>query len=1236
MVRGKSFYAVWDDAKNLWSTDEYDVQRLVDTEIRLYVEAQQQKRPEIIFSAKTMGNFSSNSWLQFRNYLTHVSDDSDQLDETLTFSNTEVKKSDHVSRRLPYPLAPGDYSAYNEMMDVLYSPEERAKIEWAIGAIVSGDSKNIQKFLVLYGSAGTGKSTVLNIIQKLFQGYYTTFEAKALTSVNNTFATEAFKSNPLVAIQHDGDLSRIEDNTKLNSIISHEEMTMNEKYKPSYDARINAFLFMGTNKPVKITDAKSGIIRRLIDVRPTGNLLAPRKYQSLYSQIDFELGAIAHHCLEVYREMGKDYYSGYRPVEMMLQTDVFFNFIEANYDVFKEQNGVSLKQAHEMYKTFCEESEIEFRMPQYKLREELKNYFDKFEERAEIDGVRVRSWYSEFQADHFKSQTSKEEPRVFSLVMDDTESLFDRLMEDQPAQYATRTGTPLEKWAGVTSKLSDIDPTKEHFVKVPLNHIVIDFDLTDAEGNKSAERNLEAASQWPSTYAEYSRGGEGIHLHYNYEGDPEELSRVYDDHIEIKVFVGESSLRRRLTKCNNIPVATINSGLPLKEKKLMLNQDTIKSEKSLRDLINRNLRKEIHDSTKPSMDFIKKILDDAKEQNLQYDVSDMRPRILAFANSSTNNALYCIKLIGQMQFVNKNEAVDDQGHAVECKCDDCIAVTDDRPVLFDVEVFPNLFVVCWKYRGAKQGVKMINPKAQDIEPLLSLKLVGFNNRRYDNHIIYAAFMGYSNEQLYQLSQKLINGTPSAYFGEAYDLSYADIFDFASKKQSLKKWELELGLPHVENDEPWDKPVDPAKWEKIARYCMNDVDATEAVFEDREQDFIARQILAELSGLSVNASTQMHTARIVFGNDRRPQEKFIYTDLSQMFPGYKFELGKSFYRDEEPGEGGYVHAEPGMYTDVVLLDVESMHPTSIETLNLFGEYTKNFSDLKAARVAIKKKDYAAAREMLGGKLAPYITDEEQADKLSYALKIVINIVYGLTSARFDNAFRDPRNIDNIVAKRGALFMINLKQEVQARGFTVAHIKTDSIKIPNATPDIIQFVMDYGREYGYNFVHEATYEKMALVNDAVYIARVGWAEKASKIGKWEAVGAQFQHPYVFKKLFSHEEITFPDLCETKSVTTAIYIDFTGVDTPMVFEDGTVHFVGKAGSFTPVTDGGGLLKREKDGEIKAAVAGTKDYRWMESHLVQELHWEDKIDMSYFNKLVDDALGQIQRYGDAEAFTS
>lgn len=343
--------------------------------------------------------------------------------------------------------------------------------------------------------------------------------------------------------------------------------------------------------------------------------------------------------------------------------------------------------------------------------------------------------------------------------------------------------------------------------------------------------------------------------------------------------------------------------------------------------------------------------------------------------------------------------------------------------------------------------------------------------------------------------------------------------------------------------PWDEEVPAERWSEVADYCANDVETTEAVFESRQGDFVARKILAELSGLTINDTTQRHTARIIFGKDPAPQSSFIYTDLSQEFPGYKFEAGKSMYRGEDPSEGGYVYAEPGIYTDVSVLDVASMHPTSIIKLELFGQYTRNYQDLVTARLAIKNQEYEEARLLLNGKLAKFLDDDtSNARDLSYALKIVINTVYGLTSAKFPNPFRDIRNVDNIVAKRGALFMIDLKHFIQEQGFKVVHIKTDSVKIPNATPEIIEKVTEFGRKYGYTFEHEITYDKFCLVNDAVYIAKSG--------DKWDAVGAQFQHPYVFKSLFSKEVLNFDSLCEPRSVVKgAIYIDF---------KDDGMHFV------------------------------------------------------------------------------
>lgn len=1016
--------------------------------------------------------------------------------------------------------------------------------------------------MVLYGAAGTGKSTVLNIIQQLFDGYYSVFDAKALGSSSNSFALEAFKSNPLVAIQHDGDLSRIEDNTRLNSLVSHELMTVNEKFKSTYANRFKCFLFMGTNKPVKITDAKSGLIRRLIDVSPSGDKLSPKEYKTVMKQIEFELGAIAYHCQNVYLA-NPGMYDDYIPVAMLGASNDFYNFIIDSYHVFKKEDGTTLKASWEMYKTYCDEAKVSFPFSQRIFKEELKNYFRDYKERFNLDdGTRVRSYYIGFRTEKFEEQTisEKEEPEQKLIEFKAQPSVFDKECADCPAQYATSSEIPTSKWEKVKTKLSSIDTSKLHYVKVPENHIVIDFDIPDKDGNKSFELNLKEASKWPPTYAELSKSGQGIHLHYIYAEDPAKLSRVYDDHIEVKVFNGKSSLRRKLTKCNNLPIATINSGLPLKGEKQVINFEGVKSEKGLRTQIKRNLNKEYHPATKPSIDFIYKILEDAYASDLHYDVTDMRNAVLAFAASSTHQADYCIKLVNKMQFKSADQSSGTKND-------------DAKLVFYDVEVFPNLFLVNWKIEGeGKPVVRMINPTSAEIEELMRFRLVGFNCRRYDNHILYARLMGYTNEQLFSLSNKIINGSANCFFGEAYNVSYTDVYDFCSKKQSLKKWEIELGIHHQELGLPWDQPVPEEMWTKVAEYCDNDVIATEAVFNARKADFTARQILADVAGMTVNDTTNSLTTKIIFGNNRKPQDQFNYRFMGEVtpdcepwtitedmvlydhlgdenftlfnkdgkpvFPGYTFEGGKSIYRGEEVGEGGYVYAEPGMYSNIALLDIASMHPSSIVAEELFGpEYTKRFNDILQARIAIKHKEFDKAKKMLNGALAKYLTDEAAAADLAQALKIAINSVYGLTSASFDHPFRDNRNKDNIVAKRGALFMVNLKHEVQRRGFIVAHIKTDSIKIPDATPEIIQFVMDYGKQYGYNFEHEATYDRMCLVNDAVYIAKYKDGKHA---GEWTATGTQFQVPYVFKKLFSKEPIEFEDMCETKSVTSALYLD------------------------------------------------------------------------------------------------
>lgn len=1284
MIRGGDFYAIWLEERGMWSTDEQDALDLIDKELDGYVKEYQEKyggSPRALFM-RDADSGMVDKWHKYCQI--QLRDNYHMLDEQLIFSNTPPSKKDYASKRLPYPLEDGDCPAFKKLISTLYTEEERRKIEWAIGSIVTGDSKTIQKFMVLYGAAGTGKSTILNIIQQLFEGYYSVFDAKALGSSSNSFALEAFKSNPLVAIQHDGDLSKIEDNTRLNSLVSHEEMTINEKFKSTYSNRFKCFLFMGTNKPVKITDAKSGLLRRLIDVTPSGNKLSTKEYKTVTQQISFELGAIANYCKEVYlSDPGR--YDDYVPTMMMSASNDFYNFMIDSYHIFAKDDGTTLKAAWEMYRTYCEDAKVPYPFSQRLFKEELKNYFHDFD--TEVDGTIIRNIYSGFRTDVFDTGKPKRKeihkPKLIEFNY--TESIFDQECANCPAQYASAKETPTKKWEKVTTVLSDIDTTKVHYVKVPENHIVIDFDIPDENGNKCFKKNVEEASKWPATYAELSKSEQGIHLHYIYTGDPSKLSRVYSDHVEIKVFTGNSSLRRKLTRCNNLPIASISSGLPLKGEDKVINFEGLKNEKALRTTIKRNLNKEIHDSTKCSIDFIYKVLEDAYNGGMKYDVSDMRNSVYILAANSTNQSDYCLKLVNKMHFKSEEPSSNTE-------------VSEAPIVFYDVEVFPNLFLVNWKVQGKdKPIVRMVNPSPSDIEGLLKYRLIGFNNRRYDNHIIYGCLIGYTNEQLFELSKRIVNSNKgernNGLFGEAYNLSYTDIYDFASaaNKKSLKKWEIELGIHHQELGLPWDQPVPEELWTKVAEYCDNDVIATEALFDHLQADWTARQILADLAGMTVNDTTNTLTTKIIFGSNRKPQNEFCYRNMAEpvqalnsevynflleacpdmikskfgtkgsysalpFFPGYKYEAGKSTYRDEEVGEGGYVYAEPGIHTNVALLDIASMHPHSAIAECLFGpRYTRAFRDIVEGRVSIKHEAWDVVNEMLDGKLKPYvqkvINGETTSDDLANALKTAINSVYGLTSASFDNPFRDPRNKDNIVAKRGALFMINLKHEVQERGFTVAHIKTDSIKIPNATPEIIRFAMDYAKQYGYTFEHEATYEKMCLVNDAVYIAKYAsteWTQNAygylptkqkKKAGKWDATGKQFAVPYVFKTLFTKDSIEFEDMCETMSVATSLYLD---ANEGLPEGEHDYRFIGKVGSFCPILPGHGgaeLLRegKDKEGNVKySAATGSKGYRWLEAEMVKTLGKEKDIDRSYYNKLVDDAVNTISQYGDFEQFVS
>lgn len=1204
VIRGGQFVAIWDEDTGLYSRRLSHVADIIDRSFMRMVG--DRLRPGD--TVKRVRVYDNQIYSRLMGLMRSIGDMGPELDQRIVFANEEPIKSWAATFKMPYALSTAPTPVWDEIIGSLYSEEERLKIEWAIGSIFSGASiDEVQKFYVFFGPPGSGKSTIMNIIEWLFEGHSAHFSAYDMGRADASFSLEPFKNNPLVAIDQDADLSRIEINKNLNSIVSHDHVLINAKGKNLYTIKPRATLFIGTNDPVKITNKKSGLFRRVVDIQPVGETIPEERYHKLMRQVKFELGGIAQHCMNVFEEKGSTFLSSYRSTDMMYRTNDIFNFVQDNRLVLEK--GLTLKQAHKMYLAWCTETETKNIYKQFQFRDLLRDYFYHFHDQHMIDGVRYRSYFEGLrELEKFSWKGLVPVPTRDWLTLDQTTSIFDEVMAEMPAQYATEGGTPRKAWAGVTEKLQDIDTSKEHYVKVPVQHIVIDFDLKNELGEKDLATNLAAAATWPPTYAEVSRSGKGLHLHYDFDGDVQRLASADPDgKFEVKTLLEGASLRRKLSTANALDVATISSGLPLKEEKV-LSQKVMSTEKGLRDLIQRALNKDINSATKTNMDFIAKITDEAFTQGIPYDVTDMWDDILAFAMSSSNQRDKSLEIAMGLKLksdVDVSEETTDDG---------------EKPIAYyDLEVYPNLFAIGWIYEDVpdEQCVIMLNPTPAECEELIEkLRRIGYNNRPYDAHMLYARSMGMDNQGIFELSQRLIvEKDRKAMYGAAYSLDYADVYDYASEKKTLKKWEIELGLPHKEMDLPWDQPVPDDRVQDVLDYLRNDVLATREVARARAADFRARQILAELSGLQIINTTRQHTEKIIFGDNRDPSADLVYTDLHEMFPDYKFDRfapgkDKSTYKGETVGEGGLVRSKPGMYERVAVLDVASMHPTSIIELNMFGKYTERFKELMDARLFIKKGDLESAGKMFDGRLAKYVTNPDEAKMLSFALKIVINSVYGYTAASFPNAFRDPNNIDNIAAKRGALFMMDLREFIEGEGFEVVHIKTDSVKIPGATKDIIDKVTAFGEEYGYTFEHEVTYDKLCLVNDAVYVA--------SKDGKWDAVGAQFQHPVVFKTLFSKEDFVESDYVETKQVAKGhMYLQS--------IESGYKQFVGRFGAFVPVLEGRVLLRI--DGEKEHAVTGTKDHLWELDYVAFENKMD--IDMTYFQELVNDAMRTIEKFG-------
>lgn len=1187
--KAQEVVAYWDEKRMTWSEDIAKLLKGIDKEVFDEFHEFQKLHPEEPVTLNTIDNVASSAYRDWLKFLNNVRTPKPEFNSEVLFSDHDIEREDYATYKLPYRPDPDvSIDEFLEGMSVFYDHENLDKLLWFIGATLTGDIHNIQKFAYLYGKAGSGKGTTIEIIKQIFQGPYTGQISLEKLTGKSEFASSQVRDLP-VLYDPEVNLYRMTNDTPLLALTAHEPISVNRKFRDPVEVTFRGFLIAASNQPVKVRNIDAGINRRLVDIYQTGNKMTTDQYNKWMSIIPSQVPGIAHYAIQRYRAMGRSFFEGYVSQQMLAQTNYIHRFVRENYLLFTDP--MPLGKAYEMYQSYLANDNVDFKVTRHDFQNDFSRYYDHTESKHQtIKGIQSKFWFIGF--DHSSVQDLEpteisEQPSIYPSISETFTSDFNYFNQPEvefPAQYATSQGIPAKKWHEVTTTNHDIDQTKLHYIQAPSSILVIDIDNHHPNTDRPVMEVLSELNL-PETFAEPSRSGKGIHLYFQYN-DSVPLKQIsINDQIEVKPYNGLSSIRRQFTHSNGVVnLATINFATlkPLfdklpKEKSPVIDEDLKRytdSEEQLRTWIKKALKREINPNTKPNVDFIQKVVQEAIDSDVTFNIKDLEPAITTFALSSTNQSEAALKIALDLTYQNPPV----QPTVFEMPTAPTKRVADRDLMFYDVEVFRNVFMFSYyKQSTMNEPATLINPTQSELYDLVKGEaLVGFNNYRYDDFILYYALIGYTPMQLFNVSQMIISDKKSNELAfKAHDISYADLYEIAVTKQSLKKWEVELGLPYDEVDTDWNEPLPEDLWERVASYNRNDTRVLPELLKHLYGDYEAALVLAALSGLPLNRTINSHTTQIIFtlpdGTRVKPDaNETVYTDLSQEFPGYEFDRYKgSSYMGLNPSNGGYVYSQPGVYKRAVELDLKSMHPTSAVQLNYFGRFTPSYKALMDVKFHLSDGDLKAASKSIP-LLADILSDPStNVDTIIKAVKRAINSAYGLTSASFDNPLKNPQNIDNIVAKRGALFMITLQRKLESEGVGVIHIKTDSIKLDNPTEEQINEVIEFASTYGYQFKIEDTYTPFVLIDKAQLIGYSASHES------WHAIGTKFINPYTYKTLFSHEDYVLSD-----------YRRVIESRTGKLFLGGV--FVGRIGAFIASENGDTLMIHRPDG-TESSPAGT-----------------------------------------------
>lgn len=260
--------------------------------------------------------------------------------------------------------------------------------------------------------------------------------------------------------------------------------------------------------------------------------------------------------------------------------------------------------------------------------------------------------------------------------------------------------------------------------------------------------------------------------------------------------------------------------------------------------------------------------------------------------------------------------------------------------IFDCEVFAHDWLFVFKEVATGRYTIIHNDNDavlafMEQEPYLG----GFNNKHYDNHILKAVMIGADPETVKQVNDLIIleeiDGWDIPFLREYRVFFHSfDLMDDCQDGISLKGIEAHLGIPIEETGVDFNitRKLTAAELEQTIQYCKYDVDATEILYNLRQNYLKNKATLGRVRGLDERKAMYMTNAKLtsVYLSAVRPTKP--WTDERD------YEYPDKLLREYIPQE--------------VFDFFDRLHDPTIPNIDLFGGYDEHGKKIKGASLEIR--------------------------------------------------------------------------------------------------------------------------------------------------------------------------------------------------------------------------------------------------------------------------------------------